>query len=127
MVGEKGTLTPRENMGNISPSGAGPAGNRQREAITPSATKYSKKSLPFLGELEQSAVIGDCSSVLIAIRATRLSIIATARTISIPASALFGVIGVMEVAITSRCLILALLPASRRTHALPGPPSGCKS
>jgi len=35
MVGERETLTPRENMGNISPSGAGPAGDRLREAITP--------------------------------------------------------------------------------------------
>ena len=35
MVGERGVLTPRENMGNISPSGAGPAGDRLREAIPP--------------------------------------------------------------------------------------------
>ena len=73
-----GTLTPRENMGNISPSGGGSAGDRLREAIPPGSTKYPKKSPPVLGELEQSAVIGDYSLVLIAIRATRLSIIATA-------------------------------------------------
>ena len=78
MVGEMGTLTPRENMGNISPSGGGPAGVRLRQAITPCSTKYPKKSPLFSGELEQSAVVGDCSSVLIAIRATRLSIIAAA-------------------------------------------------
>ena len=73
-----GTLTPRKNMGNISPSGGGSAGGELWEAIPPCSTKYPKKSPPFLGELEQSAVIGDCSSVLIAIRATRLSIIAAA-------------------------------------------------
>ena len=73
-----GTLTPRENMGNISPSGGGLAGDRLRQAITHAQQNIPKKSPPFLGELEQSAMIGGCSLVLIAIRATRLSIIATA-------------------------------------------------
>ena len=33
MVGEMGVLTPRENMGNISPSGVGPASGELRQAI----------------------------------------------------------------------------------------------
>ena len=35
MVGEMGTLAPRESMGNIRRSGAGPAGGELWEAIPP--------------------------------------------------------------------------------------------
>lgn len=57
MVGEKGRLTPRVNMGNISPSGGSPAGGELWEAITPCSTKYPKKSPPFLGELSEERCV----------------------------------------------------------------------
>ena len=78
MSGEKGQLTPRETWETSAQAVEAQQALGCGKRLPHAQQNIPKKSPPFLGELEQSAVIADYCSVLIAIRTPRLSIIATA-------------------------------------------------